>query len=45
MRRSSMRVQRRSSRPPQAALTGWIVLAAIVIATIVLLTILFRLRR
>jgi tetratricopeptide (TPR) repeat protein len=45
LRRSSMRLQRRSSRPPKDALTGWLVLAAIVIATIVLLTVYLRMRR
>jgi len=45
LRRSSMRVQRRSSRPPSAGTIGWIVLAAIVIATVVLLTVYLKLRR
>jgi hypothetical protein len=41
-----MRTQkRRSARPPNGGLTGWLVLAAIVIATIVLLTVYLKLRR
>ena len=44
-RRSSMRVKRGGSRPSSSGLTGWLVLAAIIIATIVLLTVYWKLRR